>query len=50
MTTNTIDVAHTQVYTLTIVYKNVEVDQSDDMNKKFEGIRIVQIKMHLIIK
>ena len=45
MTTNIIDVDHTQVYTLTIVYKNVEVDQSDDMNKKFEGkVNIVDLR------
>ncbi len=44
MTTNTIDTNHTQVYTLTIIYKNVEVDQSDDMNKTFSAkVNIVDL-------
>ena len=44
MVTNTIDTTHTQAYKLTITYKEMNVDQSDDMNKTFSAkVNIVDI-------
>ena len=37
MITNTIDTTHTQAYKLTITYKEMGVDQSEDMNKTFSA-------------
>ena len=44
MTTNTIDTTHTQVYKLTVTYKEMNVDQSDDMNKTYNAkVNIIDI-------
>ena len=44
MVTNTIDTTHTQAYKLTITYKEMNVDQSTDMNKTFSAkVNIVDI-------
>ena len=37
MTTNTIDTTHTHAYKLTVKYKEMGVDQSEDMNKAFSA-------------
>ena len=37
MTTNTIDTTHTHAYKLTVTYKEMNVDQSVDMNKTFNA-------------
>ena len=37
MTTNTIDTTHTHAYKLTVTYKEMNVDQSVDMNKTFSA-------------
>ena len=37
MTTNTIDTTHTHAYKLTVTYKEMNVDQSEDMNKTFSA-------------
>ena len=43
MITNTIDTTHTQAYKLTITYKEMGVDQSEDMNKTFSAkVNIVE--------
>ena len=45
MTTNTIDVLHTHVYKLTVTYKEMGVDQSEDMNKSFSvKVNIVDLR------
>ena len=44
MTTNTIDTTHTQAYKLTLTYKEMGVDQSEDMNKTFSAkVNIVDV-------
>ena len=44
MTTNTIDTTHTQAYKLTVTYKEMNVDQSEDMNKTFSAkVNIVDL-------
>ena len=44
MTTNTIDTTHTHAYKLTVTYKEMNVDQSTDMNKTFSAkVNIVDL-------
>ena len=44
MVNNTIDTIHTHAYKLTIKYKEMNVDQSDDMNKTFSAkVNIVDL-------
>ena len=44
MTTNTIDTTHTHAYKLTVTYKEMNVDQSVDMNKTFSAkVNIVDV-------
>ena len=44
MTTNTIDTTHTHAYKLTVTYKEMGVDQSEDMNKTFSAkVNIVDL-------
>ena len=44
MVNNTIDTTHTQAYKLTIIYKEMGVDQSEDMNKTFSAkVNIVDL-------
>ena len=44
MVNNTIDTTHTQAYKLTITYKEMGVDQSEDMNKTFSAkVNIVDL-------
>ena len=44
MTTNTIDTMHTHAYKLTVTYKEMGVDQSEDMNKTFSAkVNIVDL-------
>ena len=45
MTTNTIDTTHTHAYKLTVTYKEMNVDQSTDMNKTFSAkVNIVDLR------
>ena len=45
MTTNTIDTTHTHAYKLTVTYKEMGVDQSEDMNKTFSAkVNIVDLR------
>ncbi len=45
MTTNTIDTTHTHAYKLTITYKEMNVDQSEDMGKTFSSkVNIVDLR------
>ena len=45
MTTNTIDITHTHAYKLTVTYKEMNVDQSTDMNKTFSAkVNIVDLR------
>ena len=45
MTTNTIDTLHTHAYKLTVTYKEMNVDQSTDMNKNFSAkVNIVDLR------
>ena len=45
LTTNTIDTTHTQAYKLTITYKEMGEDQSEDMNKTFSAkVNIVDLR------
>ena len=44
ITTNTIDTLHTHAYKLTVTYKEMNVDQSTDMNKTFSAkVNIVDL-------
>ena len=44
MVTNTIDTTHTHAYKLTVTYKEMNVDQSTDMNKTFSAkVNIVDL-------
>ena len=44
MVNNTIDTTHTQAYKLTVTYKEMGIDQSEDMNKTFSAkVNIVDL-------